>query len=140
MKRDMDLIREILLLAEKHCCGGTFLDFDQFALDTSVLPENYPSIEYEELDEHIALAKERGLIEAHRASGSCSIQRLTWEGHEFLDNSRTPEVWNAAKKTAGHLSFGVFDSVLNHLAVNHGLGLLKSGFDAAVGLATGDGS
>ncbi|MDR0328954.1 MAG: DUF2513 domain-containing protein [Planctomycetaceae bacterium] len=63
--------------------------------------------------------------------------RLTWDGHEFLDNSRTPEVWNAAQKSAGHLSFGVFGAVLNHLAINHGLELLKSGFDAAVFAATG---
>ena len=127
MERDMDLIREILLFAEKHCDGSEFL-----VLEPSKLSEQYHALEDIVLNEHIALTKERGLIESHHASNGSTIRRLTWDGHEFLDNSRTPEVWNAAKAAAGHLSFGVFGSVLNHLAINHGLSLLKSGFDAAL--------
>jgi hypothetical protein len=139
MKRDMDLIREILLYAEKHCkafCNS--LDrFEYPAMTPTKLPKKFQSFDREILNEHVLLAKERNLIEADFISDKWRVRRLTWEGHEFIDNSRVPEVWNAAKEAAGHLSFGVFGSVLNHLAINHGLELLKSGYDAALKLVPG---
>ena len=125
----MDLIRNILLWVEENCDGNSYED-----LYDSDLCQTHDQIV---LDEHIALAAERELIDANYASNGYAIRRLTWDGHEFLDNSRTPEVWKAAKESAGHLSFGVFGAVLNHLAINHGLSLLKSGFNAAVSAASG---
>ena len=125
----MDLIRDILLFVEENCNG---YDYESLYESDLFQPHNRVI-----LDEHIALVQERGLVEAIHDSCGYAIRRLTWDGHEFLDNSRTPEVWNAAKESAGHLSFGVFGAVLNHLAINHGLGLLKSGFEAAVSAAGG---
>ena len=122
MKRNMDLIRAILLYVEEHDDGTKSL-----AVNALTLPDEYRTVNELSFFEHIALMKERGLIE----TDGYLIRRLTWEGHEFLDNSRSPEVWNAAKESAGHLSFGVFGSVLNHLAIHHGLGLLKSGYETA---------
>lgn len=129
MKRDMDLIRNILLFAEENCDGYSYI-----GLYDSDLFQSHDRIT---IDGHIDLATKRGFIDANHASNGWAIRGLTWDGHEFLDNSRTPEVWNAAKESAGHLSFGVFGAVLNHLAINHGLSLLKSGFNAAVSAATG---
>jgi len=135
MKRDMDLIREILLFAEANCDGK-----DDFVIEVAHLSGKFPNITPEKLNEHVTLTIERELIEANGTFGDYGISRLTWEGHEFLDNSREPAIWNATKKAAGHLSFGVFCSVLTQLATNHGLGLLKSGFSAAVETVSGGGS
>ena len=38
-----------------------------------------------------------------------NIMRLTWEGHEFLDTVRDPEIWRKTKSgaaTAGGYAFG----------------------------------
>jgi hypothetical protein len=48
------------------------------------------------------LLNEAGLIVAVDASSMQDIQwipqRLTWQGHEFLDSSRDNNVWNKAKE------------------------------------------
>jgi len=125
MKRDMDLVRDILLYVE-NCDKGN-PDLDLFNL-----PEQFLNFDRHVLQEHVFLTMERNLIQTTDTDHGFLNMRLLWDGHEFLANAREPEVWNAAKESAGHLSFGVFANVLTHLAINHGLGLLKSGYDAAV--------
>jgi len=93
---------------------------------------------------HCQLVVERGLIKGKLDQGQrFTVYSITWEGYDFLDNSRSPEVWNAAKKAAGHMSFTVFCSVLTKLTTDYGLGLLKSQFpdllEFASGLAGGGG-
>ena len=60
MKRDMDLIRDILLWVEENCDGNSYED-----LYDSDLCLTHGQIM---LDEHIALAAERELIDANYAS------------------------------------------------------------------------
>lgn len=85
MKRDMDLIREILLAREE--------DRD---LRTSEPPE---VIAY-----NVQLLDDAGLLEAiikkdHRgAAVGCAIMRLTWAGHDFLDATKDDTIWNKAKE------------------------------------------
>jgi len=85
MKRDMDLIRALLLTAE----GETSPDLSEW---TEV-----------QQDEHRAL-----LVEAKLAHGGVALDgkgnvaaavltRLTWEGHEFLASARDETVWNNTK-------------------------------------------
>jgi len=133
MKRDLDLIREILLFTEQHSDGSTYLK-----LDVSKLPEKYHSLNIIDEDdddeddnaqiftEHITLAVERGLLEASRNKSGYTIHRLTWEGHEFLANAREPSVWNAAKAAAGQASFSVFVGVLTQLATSYTTDSFKS--------------
>jgi hypothetical protein len=91
MKRDMDLIREVLIEVEK-------LPFDSGFHDISV-----PGYTDEEITYHVRLAHEAGLIEATDLTtmdGVCwKPKRLTYEGHEFLDAARSNTVWNKAKET-----------------------------------------
>jgi hypothetical protein len=51
-----------------------------------------------------------------RTFATVNIQRLTWEGHEFLDSARNKEAWKhaneVAKKNGGVLSFEVLKTVL----------------------------
>ena len=116
MKRDLDLIREILLYVEKNCDGQNAPNFRESDL--------YKSNGVNVIFEHVTLAIERGLLEADHYSNGWHLKRLTWDGHDFLANASVPEVWGTAKKIAGGLAFGVFCNVLAKVATDYGLGLL----------------
>ena len=114
MNRDMDLARQILLAVERTPYQGK----PGFLLTLK-------DISKEELDYHIMLLQEAGLIEATGTtyqSGRIEwrIKRLTWEGHEFLDAARNENRWNQAKKTIGEkggsLTFDILKAVLAQLA------------------------
>lgn len=83
MKRDWQLIREILTRLEKTqsskgCLRSNELqDFD---------PD---SVVYQ-----MKLLIQAGLIEGLRGCRHCTAYSLTWEGHEFLDTIRSQPVWD----------------------------------------------
>lgn len=113
MKRDMDLARRILLEVERTLYQGK-PGFSLTIADTSK----------EELDYHIMLLQEAGLIEATGTTYlsrnvKWRIKRLTWQGHEFLDAARNENRWNQAKKTiserGGTLTFDVLKAVSTQL-------------------------
>jgi hypothetical protein len=90
MKRDMELIRQILHNAER-------LDYED--------GEPYERYRAKTPNEayHIALMKDAGLVDASvdTISGipsDATIIRLTWTGHDFLDSSRDSKVWKLAKE------------------------------------------
>ena len=91
MKRDMELIRQILLKAEA-------LEFED--------DEPYERYGARTPDEayQIALMKDAGLVDADIdtvAGGipcGATIIRLTWAGHDFLDSSRDNKIWKMAMK------------------------------------------
>jgi hypothetical protein len=91
MKRDMDLIRTILQRVES---------------DESITPAPFeiPGHAQEQVNYHIALLKDAGFIEAtvdgdnSGAVTSAFIDRLTWQGHEFLDAARDDTIWHKAKE------------------------------------------
>lgn len=92
MKRDIDLIRNILLKMESHEHG--------FA--PRPLPiEGYSN---EQIEHHVYLMDQAGLLKAiqttHMQSNSPTAlpTSLTWEGHEFLEAARKPAMWEAAKR------------------------------------------
>lgn len=95
MKRDNDLIRNILLAIED--CPDvppnvlrieSFLDFC-----------NEPAV----ISMHIELLKEAGLVEAHRILRSdkvkgWEVERLTFSGYEYLETIRSAKVWRNVKE------------------------------------------
>jgi DNA-binding HxlR family transcriptional regulator len=86
MVRNFDLIRSILLQTEQAPSGQPLM---QLQADEE--------IKEEVLAEHLELMIEEGLIEAEVISGaplSFMIQRLTWKGHDFLENARNHTIWN----------------------------------------------
>ncbi|SRR5579862_6685217 len=87
MKRDMDLIRAMLLEVEKSISPGGC----QIKL---------PDHSREELYYNAQLAQEAGLMDARFAPGSTDfhILRLTYAGHEFLDAARNDTLWAKAKE------------------------------------------
>ncbi|MGA3094330.1 MAG: DUF2513 domain-containing protein [Dehalococcoidales bacterium] len=89
MKRDMDLIRQMLLAIEAEPSG--------WAPDKLEIP-NYTQ---EQINYHAVLLGEAGLaIVGDISTGenpAAMVSRLTWAGHEFLDASRENQIWNQAK-------------------------------------------
>ena len=91
MKRDMDIIRQILLNVEddKYPYGGR--------VHLDVVPDEVSG-------HHAALIFDAGLAEgrliktdAHGIVGA-SIDRLTSAGHDFCDGIRQDTIWNKAKE------------------------------------------
>ncbi len=111
MKRDMDLVRKILLEIEEAPFSGGWLDFDLEGYDES------------ELSYHTMLLDEAGLIEAIDLSSMNTViwkpKHLTWEGHEFLEASRDESRWKKAltimKEKGGGMAFDVLKGVLIQL-------------------------
>lgn len=87
MKRDMDLIREILLKMEA----------DQ-GLDS------IPNVDKKYLRYQIDLLTDANLVvfdTFHDTDISPALlqrMRMTWQGHEFLDSVRDPAIWRAVKE------------------------------------------
>jgi len=115
MKRDMDLIRTLLITIE-----GANAPIEATRL---TLPEyDQQSILY-----HVVLLSEADLIKAEISYADnydlplmAQVERLTWQGHEFLDAARNDSVWQKAKDTvlskAGTVSIAVFQAVLISIA------------------------
>ena len=108
MKRDMDLVKAILLKLENTDCIGFIDDYSA------------PQVNY-----HVALLQDAGLIvnDGYYDATSPAMQfrtRMTWSGHEFLDASRNNSLWERAKKITlektGALTFEVLKAVLAQLA------------------------
>lgn len=97
MRRDMDLIRELMLKLEGlDLRPGAIMHF---------MPDDdevrIPGYSAEEIQYHARLLTEAGLIEPGRGAMEGFILRaLTWSGHDFLDSVRSPEVWAKTKKGA----------------------------------------
>lgn len=90
MKRDWDLMRQILFEVEKWPFTGGF--------DTITIPNHSePEISY-----HVSLLADAGLIEAIDVSSHDGVawrpKHLTYAGHEFLDAARQDTTWNSAKE------------------------------------------
>ncbi|MCD8510125.1 MAG: DUF2513 domain-containing protein [Bacillus sp. (in: Bacteria)] len=110
MKRDMELVRKILIAIE---------DSNKDPHDTLELSLD----EYEDLFVyyHIKLLYEAGLIDAMDASSMDGTEwyakSLTWDGHEFLDSIRNDNVWNEVRKHVKEKGGSIPLEVLKALAV-----------------------
>lgn len=94
MTRDMDLIRKILFEVESMAAGS------------SPIVIEFPG-EYDQalVNEHVDLMIEAGLLKGRVIKGmngvvGMIVQGLTWDGHDFLDSIRDPEVWAKTKRGA----------------------------------------
>jgi hypothetical protein len=109
MKRDMDLVRRILLVCEAHEHGYA---------PRPLAVDGYTD---EQIGYHAMLMVEAGLLHGTSISqfGSPSpaylASSLTWAGHEFLDAARDDTVWAKAKgaaAAAGGVAFDVLKELL----------------------------
>ena len=113
MKRDMDLVRSIVLAIEAAP--------NVYAPNQLEIPEHTE----EEIGYHVHIMMEAGLVRAHdvTSKGDSSPQALpsslTWAGHEFADASRDDKRWSAAKELAikkvGSVTIEVLTKLLSSL-------------------------
>jgi hypothetical protein len=101
MKRDMDLIRSLLLRLEGLGSSDAILFFDASEPDIAV--DGYST---EQIDYHLSLIWEAGFVETgirgsgNTMSGDYAFQRLSWRGHDLVDSVRDPKVWRKTKSYA----------------------------------------
>jgi hypothetical protein len=94
MKRNWETIRELLSKVEECTMPTEMVCLSDFPNDRSA-----------EVSYHMALLIEAGLVHGQMAQTTGPKvkdffgQRLTWDGHEFLDSIRSDTVWQKTKKT-----------------------------------------
>ena len=93
MKRDWDLVRQILLALEEK----PDVDYGLHAMS---------GVDNEQLVYHASLLLDGGLIDGRvqrthlDRPTSVSMLRLTWAGHELLAHMQDPQVWEEVKTVA----------------------------------------
>lgn len=101
MKRNMELARTLLARIEGdnqfNGSGGLILKSNE---ETCL--SDYSD---EEVSYHLLLLVEAGLVKGNIEFEDVPvISRLTWQGHEFLDDTRDPEIWDKTKERAKALT------------------------------------
>jgi len=88
----MDLVRDLLLriAADPKLNGTNFCAFDK--------SDQLGDYSQDEINYHVDLLFAAGLVEGSRASEEPLVSRLTWKGHEFVDNIRDAGIWGEVKK------------------------------------------
>ncbi|NQU21047.1 MAG: DUF2513 domain-containing protein [Candidatus Nealsonbacteria bacterium] len=116
MKRNMDLVRSILLAIEESKTGYAPRD---------LRIEGYTE---EQIGYHIYIMKEGGLVNGTDVTtmddnGPTAVATsMTWTGHEFLDAARESERWKEAKSLldkVGGAALGVWQTVLTKLVLKN---------------------
>lgn len=104
MKRDMELIRSLILSLETAESGTDSSDINIAGYDEK-------SIAY-----HMTLLTEGGFIRTSQMRAGVIFNAMTWSGHDFADACRDEGVWkksiSAVKDKAASASFDVLLSVL----------------------------
>lgn len=98
MRRNMDLIRELLLRLEAiELRSGSVMHID--ATDPEVEIEGYGP---DDIDYHLTLIHDAGLISPSSMNPAIGIafRGISWSGHDFLDTIRDPEIWAKTKNGA----------------------------------------
>lgn len=88
MKRDMDLVRLILLRVEEQDPNSS--SYESIAID------GYSA---GEIREHVKLLKNAGMVDDvhHDMDGHVWIRSITWDGYDYLDKVRDNSVWKKTK-------------------------------------------
>jgi hypothetical protein len=111
MKRDLDLIREILL----HIEGGEQYDGTREFYYSTPEEMGLSGCTPEEFVYHCTLLIEDGYIDGAATIVNIVVRRLTSRGHDFLDDIRDAGVWKQVKNRLGSLP-GVALSIVAELA------------------------
>lgn len=128
MKRDWDLLRWVLNEAE--ACEGSYpVVLTRGIYNGSHSPLNIGERDFSDVCEHILLLRDAGLAIVRElgrdfeGSVGVALDRLTMEGHDFLQAARDENRWQQAMKTVnekgGAVTIGVLIQVLSGLAKQH---------------------
>jgi len=113
MKRDMELVRRILLaLEEQESITGTNPTIDGYS-DEQIAYHAY-------LIEQAGLANGSVVAQMESVCPEAIVTSLTWNGHEFLDLARNETSWRKAvtglQKKTGSIAFGALKACLTEIA------------------------
>lgn len=125
MKRDIDLVRSILIYVEN---AADEVDADDMAT------ERWP---IEAVAYHVRLMAHHGLVDVSRDARDMNgntieltVAGITWDGQDYLDSIREPKVWGRVKKalagTVGSTTLDVVRQTASMVAlamVREGLGI-----------------
>lgn len=136
MKRDMDLVRNILIRAE---LSDGPLGLDDFMPAARVaVPDKEPEALASMVWYHLGLLDAKGMIDCHlMESDDGAIRRavvygLTWDGQDFLDALRDDSVWEktkrAVRESVGSTTFEVVKCVAVEASKRMALGALAGMF------------
>lgn len=110
MKRDLNLIREILVAVEANLDPQAWIDPE---------PDGYTP---DQISYHVMLMDQAGLIEGWNRSAigvfRWSARNLSWEGHEILEAAKNDEVWNRARNTLELANAGLVFEVLKEVLLD----------------------
>lgn len=93
MKRDMDIIRKVLLHIEENY------------EDTALYNIEIDNLDMKTIAYHCKILHDAGYISDYKGQfyddeiGEFGVGSLTWEGHEFLDKIRDEKIWKKTKST-----------------------------------------
>lgn len=120
MKRDMELIRKILFKIEQEVDNLAVYDLEiegysmnQVAYHCSILSEGGYILDYD---------GEYGSDELN----CFGISRLTWKGHDFLDNIRDDTIWNKTKNIIKKEGLPLVFDVVKSISTGIITGMIKS--------------
>ena len=108
MKRDMDLIRKIMLTLEED--GDIY--FKEYEKDV--------------IEHHVYLLGEAGLLSTttvtiedskHQLSVVADKSPITWDGHAFIGAIRDEKLWSKVKKSLGGMTLTHFKTLISTKAV-----------------------
>ncbi|HDS1796128.1 DUF2513 domain-containing protein [Pseudomonas putida] len=110
MRRDMDLLRSLLLRLEGESKVDSILRYRAGEL----VIEGYTE---DEVRYHYRLAVQAGLVDQGGAGPLNGIQfrQLTWSGHDFVDAVRDNEIWSKTRQGASAAG-GISIDLLKDLA------------------------
>jgi hypothetical protein len=111
MKRDMGLIRALLLAVEA-------------SEGERVLPGDVPGYAAAAVAYHMRLAIEAGLARGSCSGEFCLLHALTWEGHELLDAVRATGTWHTVLRLAREAGVDLTLDTLKTLAARAAAQLL----------------
>jgi hypothetical protein len=98
MKRDMDLIRDIMLEIED---GRKVFEIRSDAMSEALGVPNEGSLSREEAERwshHLGLISGNEFVIFRRAAGGFwVVESISWKGHDFIDAVRDPEIWSQTK-------------------------------------------
>lgn len=95
MRRDMDLIRELLFKLET--IGKPGMNFSIRCTDEEVQVDGYS---HQDIAAHFEMLIDSGLVIGKVSGATLYFQRLSHEGHEFMAAVREKEVWEKTKAAA----------------------------------------
>ncbi|MCI4680617.1 DUF2513 domain-containing protein [Rhodoblastus acidophilus] len=101
MKRDMDLVRELLLKLEAlDIPPGVVRPLSPY--NPAMAVNGFTG---DEVGHHLRMLVSGNLVETAGSQsfgpdGSLVFRQISWAGHDFLDSVRDPEIWAKTKKGA----------------------------------------